>query len=127
MQELSLDQASCLKAKKMMIDTLKDYITRINNAAPDLRPSRSQGKSENHLFAEIQKDLYDYVSGKILSYRIPAPLFTTLNEDAVDIQQLTDFLNKEVEHLQNLQEVDFDKLSKFYKGFTERMSTRFTQ
>ncbi len=116
-------------AKKAMINQLTSYVTEINKARPGLKLSRNQGLIlENYLFSGILQDLHYLITDEVFGYRIPAYLFYTYSEeDSVEIDDLTEFLNIEIQTLRNIQDPNYIKLREFYDEFRDRILERFVK
>ena len=117
------------RAKEAMISQLMSYVTEIKKARPGLKLSRSQGLIlKNYLFSGILRDLQHFVTDERFGYHIPAHLYYTYSdEDSVEINDLTEFLNTEIQTLRNIQDSNYIKLRQFYDEFRNRMLERYVK
>jgi len=121
------DKTPSREAKESMVRQLGHYVEQINKTRPGVYLSRNQDLiSGNELFVGIVRDLTYAMTSKIL--RIPMYLVFTNNiEDAVEISDVTGFLETEIERLHKIDSINYLKLRNFKDGFTERLIQQFIQ
>ena len=92
-----------------------------------MKLSRKQSMmGENMLISFIARDVHNLLIEKVYGMHIPAYLlYTTDEDDAIEINELITFLNEQLEILYCLKNPNYLKLRNFYDGLKRSLMERF--
>lgn len=116
-----------LQAYETIISQLKEYINQIKKAKTGLKLSRKQSMiGENMLISFIAKDVHNLLIDKVYGIHIPAYLlYTTDEDDAIEIPELVEFLSEQLEVLYSMKNPNYLKLRNFYDDLKRGLMERF--
>lgn len=122
------DKTNSQNAKVVLRRQIAAYLTEINKARTGLKLLRDQGTIiEYYLLTKILNDVSYLVRGESFGIRIPISLLYTYSDThkTVAIDELSNFLNAEIQILNNLSNINYPVLRTFLNEFQERLITKF--
>lgn len=115
--------------KNQVIEQLRAYIGQISKVNPFLKISRNQSMVlEDAFFTFLSQNIRNIISGRLFGLRIPSDIYYThIAEEGLEIDELSTFLNNEIEILRNLNPVNFISLINYYHNFETRLFAEFIE
>lgn len=122
------NNSACLNTRSRIISHLQAYTAAmsIQNSGYNRKVSRSQGfVQENALLGYILSDIKTFVSGRDSVSQV-FPLYNSSTErGSINKDELTFFLNNEIQRVADIRKVNYNKLRDFYEGFRKALLREF--
>lgn len=122
------DKTNSQNAKAILRQQIAAYNTEINKAQKGLKLLRDQGTIlEYYVLTQILTDIEYIVRGETSGIRIPIGLLYTYSDTdkTIAIDELSNFLNAEIQTLNNISNINYPVLRTFVSEFKERLITKF--
>lgn len=120
------DKAYSARQRQTLIDQLREYKNQIRTIRHPYRLLPTDSINiENSLFSNLNSHMKAIAIGRQWGIHIPILGYTRDENNSVEIENFTEFLDDEIERIRNIEIVNFVNLKTYQEEFQIRLIERF--